>query len=87
MDVNLRDPAKRLAVTARMTTTAAAAGLTAIPMSLSESLPEYGDARLKNALRVKSASVADGAPMSSPKRTGRRASRCSCRRRASRATA
>ncbi len=63
MDVDLRDPAKRLAVTARMTMTSTAAGLTAIPMSLSEGLPEYNDTRLKNALRVKSASSDDGAPI------------------------
>lgn len=63
MDVDLRDPARRLAVAARMSMTSAAAGLSAIPMSLSENLGERYDARLKNALRVKSAALDDGTPI------------------------
>lgn len=63
MDVDLREPAKRLAVTARMELTSITPGLAAIPMSLGESLREYDDQRLKNALRVKSATLVGGGPI------------------------
>ncbi len=63
MDIDLREPAKRLAVTARMDLVVAAPGLAVVPMSLGENLREYDNERLKNALRVKSASLVGGGPI------------------------
>ena len=63
MDIDLREPAKRLAVTARMTLTSMGPGLAAVPMSLGESLREYDNQRLEKALRVKSATLAGGGPI------------------------
>jgi hypothetical protein len=63
LDVDLRNPAKMLGVDARMDMTALVPALRAIPMSVSEDLPEYHDMRLKQALRIKSAKLVGGGPI------------------------
>lgn len=57
MDVDLKDPAGRLGVIARMDMTARAPNLQAIPFSLGEGLSAHDDDRLKKQLRVKGARV------------------------------
>ncbi len=64
MQVDLRDPGKRMGVRATMELTARADGLRAIPFALGEDLPEFDSMRLKKNMRLKSAVMADGAPLS-----------------------
>ncbi len=63
LDVDLRDPKKALSYVARLDLTALSGQTHALPFTLNESLPELGDARLKRALRVKSARIVDGPPI------------------------
>lgn len=63
MQVDLRDPGKRLNVRATMELTSIIDGLRAIPFALGEDLPEYDSMRLKKNLRLKSAVMADGTPL------------------------
>jgi hypothetical protein len=62
MDVDLREPAKRLKYTTELGIAVVADGLRALPLALNEGLGEYDSQRLKKALRVKGARLGDGKP-------------------------
>ncbi len=63
MKVDLRNPTKKIMVTAQMDMEVLKNGVTAIPLSLGESLSEYDSVRLKKALRVSAARLEDGSPL------------------------
>jgi hypothetical protein len=65
MEVDAREPRKRLIVQARIDMEVLAAGIRAIPFSLSESLSDYESQRLKRAMRIKSASLTGGSALES----------------------
>ncbi|MGH8247275.1 MAG: hypothetical protein ACREUU_12695, partial [Gammaproteobacteria bacterium] len=63
MDADVREPKKRLAVQARIDMESLADGVRAIPLAVSESLPDYESMRLKRAMRLKSAGLTGGAAL------------------------
>jgi hypothetical protein len=63
MNVDLRDPGKRMGVRATMELVSQTDGLRAIPFALGEDMPEYDSMRLKKNMRLKSAVTADGKPL------------------------
>jgi hypothetical protein len=63
MEVDLRDPGRRMGVRATLRIKALADGLRAIPFALGEDLPEYDSMRLKKNMKLKSAAMADGSAL------------------------
>ncbi len=63
IDVDLRQPSRALVLDTRIDMTPVNDGVRAIPMSLSENLGQWDDARLKYGLRVRSAQVEGGGPV------------------------
>ena len=63
MTIDLRDPRERILLEAELDMVARGDGLRWIPMRINEGLGEYEDRRLKKAVRVQSASLADGTPL------------------------
>jgi len=60
MDIDMREPKKRLKYKTEIGMVVLQDGLRAIPFSLNEGLGEYENERLKKALRVKGAELAEG---------------------------
>jgi len=60
MVVDVRDPKKSLKLSATMEGAAAFNGIRAVPFSISESLSDEGDDRLKKSMRVKKVELQDG---------------------------
>ncbi len=63
MQMDVRDPKKVLKLEVRMDMEAVVNELRIIPLSLSESLPEFDSLRLKKAMRLKAVRFAEGAPL------------------------
>jgi hypothetical protein len=63
MTIDVRDPKKSLKLSASMEGVVTAQKVRAIPFSVSEGLSEIDDARLKKAMRVTTARLANGAPV------------------------
>ena len=57
MEADLRDPAARLRLRARIKAQSRAAGLRAVPFRIGESLPDFESMRLKKQMRLKAARV------------------------------
>ncbi len=60
MDVDVRKPKEKLGLRVRLDATSLSGGVAALPLLLNDGLGEYDNVRLKKAMRVKSARLADG---------------------------
>jgi hypothetical protein len=63
MQIDVREPQRVLKVEARIELQVVANGVQAIPMALSESLPEFDSMRFKRGMHLRSARMSDGTPL------------------------